>query len=64
MGDVIQGTFPQHNARRREEEALAHLASDIWTQLHAPEGPQLGGLIDALKYFDSAPSEMPPPEAS
>jgi hypothetical protein len=60
--NVIWAVFPQHNARRREEEALAHLASDIWTQLHAP------GIVwkdDPSNWFyNSSPSDMQPPEAS
>jgi hypothetical protein len=62
MGDIIWATFPQHNARRREEEALAHLASDIWTQLHEPE--LVWPRNDPSNWFyNSSPSDMPP-EAS
>ena len=55
MGDVIYACFPQY--RKPEEIALEHLAVSIFDELHAPDGPQLGGVIEALKYFDGMPPE-------
>ena len=55
MGDVIQGVFPQY--RKPQEIVLEQMAAEVFNQLHAPDGPQLGGVIEALKYFDGMPPE-------
>ena len=56
MGEVIQGIFPQHNARRREEEALAHLTSGLVPTEWPRNDP-------SNWFYNSSPSDMPP-EAS